>query len=367
MSKAGGSGVGGKATGGARASAGEAGETSVGGTSGTAGSVSGGTGGSPDETWTLPVGATLASCIPSNWSVSAAFSREDNPPSFAVDGLPSTRWSNGAAQGPSESFDVAFGGWVTLSQIVLDSAGSPDDYPRGYEVLASKDGVNFTKVLAADAVSATPEGDVVTIDFAPTPLLAIRIRTTVATGNWWSIHELRLECEGSDDGTTPVDPLLCNPQGSDEGAGGAGTGGENAGGSGGGYGDNDEALDAQNWTATASTTNAGDEVEAAFDGALGTRWSSGKAQTGDEWYKLDLGSVACISDLWLVSGGGDFAAALAVEVSVDDVEYVRVWKGASSAVSQIQFPPHSARFVRLKQVGNGGASWWSIQEIEVRR
>jgi hypothetical protein len=331
--------------------------------------LNGGTGGVPEEVWTLPEGATLASCVPASWTVSAAFSAEGNPPSYAVDGLAATRWSNGTAQGPGEYYEVAFGGWVTLSQVVLDSAGSAGDYPRAYEARASKDGVSFTKVLAAETLAAAPEGDVVTIDFEPTPLQAIRIGTTVTTGNWWSIHELSLACKGSDDGTPPLDPLLCTPAGADDGAGGAGgAGGQtSSGGSDGALGDDDDALNPQNWTATASNSNAGDEVEDAFDGALGTRWSSGKPQTGDEWYQLDLGSIACISSLWLVSGGGDAASALTLEVSVDGVEYVAVWKGAGSAVSEIQFPAHSARFVRIKQVGNGGANWWSIQEIEVRR
>jgi hypothetical protein len=248
----------------------------------------------------------------------------------------------------------------------LNSAGSAGDYPRGYELRASKDGVTFTKVLAAEALALPPEGDVLTIDFRPTPMQALRIGTTVSTGNWWSMHELSLECEGSDDGTPPGDPLLCDAGRNDEGAGGAGAGGEASSGGGGvGGSDGADAFDPQNWTATASSTQDGSSTDAAFDGALGTRWSSGKPQTGDDWYQLDLGSVACLSSLWIVSAGGDFAKAFAIDVSIDGMQYVQVFKGQGAAVSQLQFAPHLARFVRIKQLGNGGANWWSIQELEV--
>jgi hypothetical protein len=234
-------------------------------------------------------------------------------------------------------------------------------------VRASKDGVTFAKVLASEEVALPPEGDVLTIDVPPTPMQALRIAATVSTGNWWSIHELSLECLGSDDGTPPVDPLLCDAGGNDDGSGGAGAGGEASGGASGGVAGSDgaDAFEPQNWTATASATQEGGSTDAAFDGALGTRWSSGKPQTGDDWYQLDLGSVACISSLWIVSAGGDFAKAFAVEVSVDGVLYVPVSKGDGAAVSHLEFAAHLARFVRIKQVGNGGANWWSIQEIEV--
>jgi len=350
-----GGGAGGSSTGGGGAggdSAGGNGGTSTGGDTTLGGS--GGTGGS--DNWTLPVGATLASCVPSNWTVTATTSADSNPPAYAIDGVPSTRWSSGQGQDSSTYYQIDFGGWVTLKQLVLDnSTASGGDYPRGYQILGSKDGVLFPRVIASNAVVAEPDGDILTIDFDPVPVQSIRIGTTISSGSWWSIQELRLSCQGSDDGTPPVDPLLCTPP--DSGAGGEGGQASVV---------ESPAFDHANWTATASSTDAKATVQAAFDGSIATRWSTGVPQAGAEWYLLDLGSVACVSSLLMVSGGGDFAAAYTIEVSVDGITYEQVAKGAGSAVMDLQFKSHSARYIRINQVGTAGAHWWSIQELDVQ-
>lgn len=331
-----------------------------------AASGAGGTaaGATPDVSWTLPPNAVLASCVPANWHIKTSSSAQGNPPEYALDGIGSTRWSSGTEQTMGAFYEIDFGGWVTIDKVVLDnSTGSAEDYPRGYEVRASKDAVDFARVASFGWPDFAPTDGVLTIDFDPVPLQALQITTTEHSLNWWSIHELRLGCNGADDGVPPADPLACTPTTEDRGTGGAGFGG------GAGERGSDsltiDPLDRANWTVTASSTAPGEATEEAIDGSITTRWSSGQAQVGGEWFQVDLGGVGCISSVFLVSGGGDAAIGYTIEVSVDGVTYEPVAKGAGNPVDHIQFKPRSARYVRVSQRGAGGANWWSIQEFEV--
>jgi hypothetical protein len=335
------------------------------------GAAAGSGGAAVDVSWTLPPNAALASCLSTNWYIKTSSSAQGNPPEYAVDGLGSTRWSSGAEQAMGMFYEIDFGGWVTIDKVVLDnSTGSVEDYPRGYEVRASKDAVDFPRVASLGWPDFAPTGGVLTIDFDPVPLQALQITTTEHSLNWWSIHELRLGCKGADDGIAPPDPLACTPKSDDGGSGNAGGAGGAGAGAGGGEGGSGEPvidpLDRVNWTATASSTNPGDTAQGAIDGSVSTRWSSGVGQIGGEWFQVDLGGVACIGSVFLVSGGGDAAIGYTIEVSVDGVSYEQVAKGAGNPVDHIQFKPHSARYVRVNQRGAGGANWWSIQELEVK-
>jgi hypothetical protein len=338
-------------------------QNAVSGTAGT-GATTGGTDAAKDVSWTLPQNAVLASCVPATWYVKASSSAQSNPPEYALDGLGATRWSSGTEQAMGSFYEIDFGGWVTIDQVVLDnSTGSRDDYPRGYEVRASKDAVDFSRIASMGWPDFAPTDGVLTIDFDPVPVQALQIATTEHSLNWWSIHELRLGCQGADDGTLPPDPLACTPRHDEGGAGGAAGG--SAVGDGGSGGATVDPFDRANWTASASSINPGDTTEGAFDGFIDTRWSSGLGQVGGEWFQLDLGAVGCISSVFIVSGGGDAAIGYTIEVSVDGVTYEQVAKGAGNPVDHIQFKPRSARYVRITQRGAGGANWWSIQELQV--
>jgi hypothetical protein len=314
----------------------------------------------PPGQWLLPEDAGLASCVSSKWTVSASGSAEGNPPEHAVDGEPVTFWSTGVGQGPGQYLELGFGGWVTLSRLALEnSGGNAGDYLRGFELLASRDGVTFTRLLASGTQSLQPQGGIQIIEFYPTPLRALRINSTLASGNRWSVHELNLDCYGRDEGTTGDDPLLCDdPAQVNDGASG-----NSAGGAGGAAAK--DPLDRKNWSATASSTGDLDSPDAAFDANLTTRWSSGVPQASGDWFQLDLGAVACIGSLWIASASDEYPSAYTVEVSKDAINYVRVAEEQGSAIAELRFRPHSARFVRINQLAASGANWWSIRELKV--
>jgi hypothetical protein len=297
----------------------------------------------------FPPGATIGSCIAAKWTATASLSAATNPPVQGIDRIPVSRWSTGAAQAPGQYYQVDFGGYVRLSQITLDGTGSTGDHPRAYQVEVSADGNDFSQVIASGTLDDLPH-DVVTIDFAPRAVHYLRIESTGTSGSWWSLHELTANCQIPDgDGgftvdMTPPDQDLCSPD--DAGS--------------------PNALVRTNWTATASATIAADPVTNAIDGSETTRWSTGKMQSGDEWFKLNLGSIGCFGHLTMTSPGTDFPIAYAVLVSTDDTKYTVVASGTGQSSISVSFPAHSARYVRVNQYGVTG-SWWSINEMGVQK
>ena len=73
--------------------------------------------------------------------------------------------------------------------MILDTAKSKDDYPRGYELTVSKDGKQWRPVTR----KTDNKGGITEIYFGPIPAKFIRItQLGSAKGNFWSIHELSI-------------------------------------------------------------------------------------------------------------------------------------------------------------------------------
>ncbi len=127
-----------------------------------------------------------------------------------------------------------------------------------------------------------------------------------------------------------------------------------------------DPLNRVNWSASASasSSNPDDAIGNAFDASPTTRWSSGKPQSGDEWFKLDLGGVACLGRVSITAPNDDFPSRFAVFASIDDHTYVPVGDGAGEAALTVDFPSRDVRYLRIDQTGMG-TSWWSIGDISV--
>ena len=112
-------------------------------------------------------------------------------PNNALDGNPNTRWSTGHAQSQTANdwFEIDMGRQQSFSKIVIDSSGSPNDYPRGYHVFVSNDGGNWGKAF----VSSTGTNAITSISFTTQNARYLKIvRTGNSGGWWWSIQELNL-------------------------------------------------------------------------------------------------------------------------------------------------------------------------------
>lgn len=126
------------------------------------------------------------------------------------------------------------------------------------------------------------------------------------------------------------------------------------------------------WKPTASVTAAGnaDAPANAFDGDIKTRWATGRNQTGNESFVVDLGATRTVSRVVLdaTTHPNDFPVAYTLEVSTNGTAYTNPTMGKGEAVTDIQLTRVMARYVRIRQTGMTPApagAWWSIDEIKV--
>ncbi|MCK5000340.1 MAG: ThuA domain-containing protein [Anaerohalosphaera sp.] len=119
-------------------------------------------------------------------------SRNNEKTSNALDNKPSTRWDSGQTMRPGiwVVIDLSFA--FPVKSITLDTKGSANDYPRGYEVFASKDGKNWGKAIKKDKPAKKP---VTVISFdEPVSSRYFKIVQTGSSNNYyWSIHELTVQ------------------------------------------------------------------------------------------------------------------------------------------------------------------------------
>jgi hypothetical protein len=119
------------------------------------------------------------------WVASSSTSGSDAPAN-ALDGDLTTRWSTGTSQAAGQWFQVDMALANTFNQVVLNCVNSANDYPRGYRVNVSADGVNWGSPVA----TGTGTSGVTTIPFAPQAARYIRVtQTGSVNGTYWSIDE----------------------------------------------------------------------------------------------------------------------------------------------------------------------------------
>jgi len=110
---------------------------------------------------------------------------------LAIDGVPGTRWASEQFQTSGQTFSLDFTQEEFFESIVLNTAANPEDYPRGYIVRGSHNGVDY-ETLATEPT--TPAGAVTTINLSrPRSFRYLQIEQTGSSANrWWSIHEINL-------------------------------------------------------------------------------------------------------------------------------------------------------------------------------
>jgi beta-glucosidase len=273
------------------------------------------------------------SCSHVHWSATASAWDTTDVAAHAIDGYATTRWTTGRPQSSNNDFlQIDFGAAVSFSQVVLDnSGGSADDYPRGYSIFVSSDGTTFPTNIANGMLTTAP-GPVVTITFAKQQARAVKIVSNGQTGNWWSVDEVRFDCQlGSPRPAGAIDP-----------------------------------YDPTDWKVSASPTAPNYPLANSIDGDLSTRWSSGQNQMGGETFRLDLGAIAAVSEMDLYAGGTDFAASYTLGVSTDGQTYEQVAAGVGAVLTQISFARKNARYLLVTQTGTDPNHWWSISEIAIK-
>jgi hypothetical protein len=116
----------------------------------------------------------------------------------------------------------------------------------------------------------------------------------------------------------------------------------------------------------------------ALDNDRLTRWETGPQRQGDE-LTIDLGAERAAGAVVLELGPSarDFPRVLSIELSNDGVDWTETWRGRtwSKALLAIMRSPRdiplvfpigrSARYIRLKQLGEDPVYYWSVAELRV--
>jgi chitodextrinase len=102
----------------------------------------------------------------------------------ALDGNASTRWDTVTNQVYGQYFQIDMQESHTFNKLVLDASGSAADYPRGYSVYVSADGVEWGQSVASGSGSA-----VTIIVFPEQTARFVRVVQTGAVSRYWSVHE----------------------------------------------------------------------------------------------------------------------------------------------------------------------------------
>lgn len=106
-----------------------------------------------------------------------------------VDGDLASRWDSGTSQTPGMWVQIELPAATDIAGLVLDTAKSRNDWPRGWKIEVSLNGTEWDKPVL-EGKSETN----VTEFLLPKPVKASFIRITADTGEvkglYWSIHEL---------------------------------------------------------------------------------------------------------------------------------------------------------------------------------
>jgi hypothetical protein len=252
------------------------------------------------------------------WTAAALPAASSSTAGNALDGDTTTRWTTGAAQASGQQLVIDMQQPQTFAEVILDAAGSANDYPRGYQLYVSTDGNTWGTSVASGSGKAA----LVTIRFATQTARYLKIVQTGTGSSWWSVAELNVYPQAS--------------------------------------------LDPSSWVLQASPSSTTDVVANAVDGNLATRWTAGVAQANGQTFTVDLGAAKTFSRLVLDDGNsaGDYPRGYQVFVSNDGSTWgSAVASGAGSTnVVTISFAPQNARYFQIVQTGSA-PNWWSIAEL----
>ncbi len=144
--------------------------------------------GSLKMTTSTGAGAMLSK---SNYNGTAVSYAGSDYPYKAYDGdYSGTRWSSGHDQTVGDWYKIDLGSVYKVYKSRLYVPSGNYDYPSGYKIEVSKDGVNWTQVVYVSAGNVSQD-DIRTW----TPIFARYVKFTLIAnnaGHWWSIYELEI-------------------------------------------------------------------------------------------------------------------------------------------------------------------------------
>ncbi|WP_433066081.1 glycoside hydrolase family 3 C-terminal domain-containing protein [Dactylosporangium sp. CS-033363] len=278
----------------------------------------------------VTIGTTTPAETPlprTGWTVTASSTGGADVPARTIDGNTATRWSSGVPMANGQWLQADLGSAQTFDRLRMDSAGSANDYARGYQILTSANGTTWSSPIA----TGTGTGAQITATFPAQTARYVRVVQTGTSTSWWSVAELNLDTAGTV--TQPTGP-----------------------------------LSRTGWTATASATGGTDVPARVLDGDTATRWSTGTPMAGGQWLQLDLGAARTFKELRMDSAGSaaDYARGYQILTSADGTTWsspIATGTGTGALVTAT-FPTQTVRYVRIVQTGTS-TSWWSVAELNL--
>ena len=138
-------------------------------------------------------GNGLRELDPTGWTATASNADTTDTAARAVDDDASTRYSSGTAQAAGQYLQVDFGKVQHPRQVVFDTGASTGDYPRGYTVTTSTDGVHWSTAVAGGQGT----GQFTTADLDGHGVRYVRLTLTgTGGGSWWSVADVRAYARG---------------------------------------------------------------------------------------------------------------------------------------------------------------------------
>jgi hypothetical protein len=114
---------------------------------------------------------------------------QNDVPANVLDGDASTRWSTGVNQASNQWFQVDMRTAQVFDGLSIDATTSSGDYPRGFQVFVSNDGINWGAAIA----TGTGTAPLVTVSFPQQSARYFRVVLNKSSStNWWSIGELNV-------------------------------------------------------------------------------------------------------------------------------------------------------------------------------
>lgn len=122
------------------------------------------------------------------WKLTSSLN--DSALAKALDNDAASRWSTNKFQAGGEWLIIELPAETEVAGVELDSTRSANDFPRGYTVVVSSNGTEWSKPL----LTGQPSGAVTELVFEkPVKTKFVKItQTGSAKGNFWSVHELRV-------------------------------------------------------------------------------------------------------------------------------------------------------------------------------
>jgi glucosylceramidase len=108
--------------------------------------------------------------------------------SNAIDDDATTRWTTGSGQQPGQHLSLDLGRAYSVRRVVLDTGTDVNDFPAGYQLSTSTDGVQWSRPVA----SGVGQGQLTVIDLPAARARYLRVTQTSTAGQWWSVADLRV-------------------------------------------------------------------------------------------------------------------------------------------------------------------------------